>query len=66
MPDRSNPSQTDWLLIERVLYGLWAPNDRDPSEPAEVLNDMGDPQLSINDVIRSRRALERLRKEPTS
>lgn len=51
---------SDWRLIEVALYGLWAPSDRDPQEPAEVLNDMGKPQLTINDVVRARRALGRL------
>lgn len=51
---------SDLLLIEKVLYGLWAPHERDPQDPAEILQD-GEPVLTINDVERARRALDRLR-----
>lgn len=54
----------DFALIEAVLFSLWAPDDVDPHAPAEVLNDMGEPQLTVWEVIRARRALERLRIPP--
>lgn len=51
---------TDWLLIEAVLYALWAPSDGDQTAKPEVIDD-GFEHLTVNDVIRAQRALDRLR-----
>jgi hypothetical protein len=50
----------DLHLIEVVLYALWAPNDVDQQRRAELTNDETADQLTINDVVRARRALSRL------
>jgi hypothetical protein len=51
---------SDLLMIERVLYALWAPQDVSPQRPAEMLNDATADRLTINDVHRARCALSRL------
>jgi hypothetical protein len=50
----------DLALIEPLLWGLWAPNDADPQRRAELVNDATADHLKVNDVIRARRAYERL------
>ncbi len=58
----------DLDLIEVVLSGLWAPCDGDPQAAPSVLVDDLDDGLTVNDVFRARRALNRLRaakQEPT-
>jgi hypothetical protein len=53
-------TQSDWRLVERVLYALWAPSDVNPQRQAELINDATADHLTINDVIRARRAFSRL------
>lgn len=54
-------SQRDLLLIERVVWGLWAPDDDDPQAPAEMADD--DEPVTNNDVRRARLALGRIAAE---
>lgn len=54
-------SERDWLLIERVLWALWAPSDVDPTRPAEMLNDATADRLTVQQVIKARHAHDRLR-----
>jgi hypothetical protein len=51
----------DLYLIERVLWGLWAPSDVPPDVPPVVLTDPAAEALTVHQVIRARNAFERIR-----
>lgn len=59
--NRRDVALDDLHLIEPLLWGLWAPQDVDPKRRAELINDATADHLTVNDVIRARRAFERLR-----
>lgn len=59
--ESSRPPLDDLYLIERVLWGLWAPSDVPPDMRPIVLPDPTEDALTVHQVIRARNAFERIR-----